>query len=347
MAGKLEYQGEDTTVDPAQATDLLAGIMQAAGCDEPTALAVAEHLTDASLCGVASHGLVRAMQYVQQFETRYMDPAGRPVLQQNEFGAWEVHGNGGIGIPAMHMGLDHCMIEARERGIAAIAVKHCGHTGRLGAYAEKGADHGFLTICVGGGGRQNWRQVAPYGGARGLLPTNPYAFGIPGGDDGPVMIDFATGSIAAGWIYAARSADALLPEGTLVDAQGRPTRNPKDYFDGGAILPFGGPKGYGLGLMAEMIGEAMLGPSTTECNWFIICVDTGRWREPPALQAAAEEILSEVRACPPAQGFERVEVPGERERRQRAENLERGITLPLATWQQIEALAARLGVGNS
>ena len=116
MAGKLEYHGDDITVDPARAMNLLAAIMHAAGCDETTAQAVAEHLTDASLCGVASHGLVRAMQYVEQFETRYMNATGRPVLQQNAFGAWEVHGNGGIGIPAMHMGLDYCMIEARDRG---------------------------------------------------------------------------------------------------------------------------------------------------------------------------------------------------------------------------------------
>lgn len=344
MAGKLDYAGEDITVQPGHATRVLTAIMAAAGCNAATARAVAEHLTDASLCGVASHGLVRAMQYVQQFEAGYMSPSGEPELRQTDRGAWEVDGHGGIGIPAMHMGLEHCMTEARERGIAAIAVKHCGHTGRLGAYAELGADNGFLTICVGGGGRDTWRQVAPYGGAKGLLPTNPYAFGIPGGNDGPVMIDFATGAIAAGWIYAAKSADALLPDGALVDAQGRPTRNPQAYFDGGAILPFGGPKGYGLGLMAEMIGEAMLGPSTTECNWFIICVDTTRWREPSGLQAAAEEILSEVRACPPAQGFERVEVPGERERLQRVENMKRGITLPLTTWLQIEALAQRLCV---
>lgn len=345
-AGKLTYSGADVTIDAALANKVLTGILSNAGCSAESSVIVAGHLVDASLRGVASHGLIRVLQYVEQFENGYLDPDQTATLRQTDRQSWEVSAHGGIGIPAMHMALDHCKAEARERGIATVAVRDCGHTGRLGAFAEDGADDGFLTICIGGGGRETWRQVAPYGGAKGVLPTNPYAIGMPGGDDGPVVIDFATGAIAGGWIYAAKSADALLPEGALTDKNGQPTRKPQDYFDGGAIRSFGGPKGYGLGVMAEMIGEAMLGPSTTECNWFIICVDTGRWREPSAMQAAAEEVLAEIRNCPPADGFDKVEVPGERERRLLAENLKTGITLPKATWQQIEALADRLESGG-
>ena len=103
-----------------------------------------------------------------------------------------------------------------------------------------------------------------------------------------------------------------MPVDSVIDKDGNLTRDPEDYFNGGAILPFGGHKGFALALMAEMIGEALLGPSSPECNWFLLAIDTRRFREPSALQAAAEEVLNDLRTCAPAPGFERVEIPGER-----------------------------------
>mgnify|MGYP003313676655 FL=1 len=138
-------------------------------------------------------------------------------------------------------------------------------------------------------------------------------------------------------IYAAQSAGALLPTDCVIDRDGNPTRDPQDYFDGGAILPMGGHKGYALSLMAELIGEAMLGPSSPECNWFLLAVDTRRFREPGALQAAAEEVLSDLRNCPPAPGFERVEIPGEREREQKRRSKD-VIAVPEQTWDQVMTL---------
>ena len=214
----------------------------------------------------------------------------------------------------MTLGVEKALEIASRNGLSVIAVKDCGHTGRLGAFAEQGAQKGYLTIIIGGGGYKNWPQVTPYGGAKGRLPTNPYALGIPGGDRGPVVVDFATGKIAGGWIYAAKSAGVLLPPDSLIDKDGRPTRNPDDYYSGGAILPTAGPKGYGLALMAELIGEAMLGPVTTEMNWLILCIDTTLYGNGARYQSMAEEVLQEIRNCPPADGFERVEIPGERER---------------------------------
>ena len=289
----------------------------------------------------------RIIQYAGYYDSGYLKAGTRPELLKNTQGAWEVDGHDAIGIPAMQLATEHVTAEAKANGLAAVALRNVGHTGRLGAFAETTADKGCLAIIIGGGGRKNWRLVAPHGGAKALLPTNPYCMGIPGGARGPVILDFATSAAAAGWVYGARLAGTSLPDGVLIDKDGHPTRDPEDYFRGGAILTAGGAKGYALAVVAEMIAEAMLGPATTECNWLMIALDCSRYRESNTLQTAAEEILAELRDCPPAPGFERVEVPGERERDQRARNAGKGISLPAATWSEMEGLAQKLGLGSA
>ena len=340
---KLEVN-ERVVVSAETMTTLATRIFQASGCDDDIAIMVAEHLVETNLRGIESHGVMRLMQYAEQLATGYMIPAGRPTMRQNERGAWCVSGNGGFGVPALHLGMQKAIDVAQTNGLSVVAVQDCGHTGRLGAYAEEGAEAGCLTIVIGGGGHQDWPQVAPYGGAKGRLPTNPYAFGIPGGARGPVVVDFATGKIAGGWIYAAQSAGVPLPADAVIDPSGNPTRDPNDYYNGGAILPMAGPKGYGLALMAELIGEAMLGPVTTEMNWLILCIDTSLYADGARYQAIAEAVLQEIRTCPPAAGFAQVEIPGERERDLAAQNRPKGIAIPTETWKQINQLAERLGV---
>ena len=341
VRSKLTLRGGRVDVQAAQAIDLVSEIFTRIGCSEDDARAVAEHLADTSLCGMESHGLMRTLQYAEQFQNGYLDPRAQTRIITNESGACEVDGGGGIGIPAMRTAYRHGMELARDNGLSALAIRNVGHTGRHGAFADEAAAAGFLTICLGGGNRHAWPQVAPYGGARGMLPTNPWCAGIPGGERGPVVLDFATSKIAGGWIYAARSAGALLPEGCVIDRHGNPTRDPQDYFDGGAILPAGAQKGYAMALVAELIGEAMLGPSTTEGNWLLVTIDATRFRRADALQVAAEEVLREIRECPPAPGFERVEVPGERERDYRGQS-NGVVSVPEETWQQILDLHAGL-----
>ena len=329
------------TVSVSEITAMAKTILAGAGCDPDTAALVANHLVEANLNGVESHGVMRLMQYVEQIESGYIKGDGRPTLHQNERKAWIVDGHQGFGIPALQMATEKGIEVAKTQGLSAVAVINSCHTGRLGEFAETGAEAGCLTICIGGGGRLEWPQVAPYGGAKGRLPTNPYAFGIPGGERGPVVLDFATSKIAGGWIYAAKSAGVDLPADTVIDADGHPTLNPDDYHNGGSILPMGGPKGYGLALLAELVGEALLGPITTEMNWLLLCIDTGLYREAGAFQAAAEAILHDMRTCPPAAGFTRVEVPGERERDLYQQNKEIGIPIPATDMGTNSSLVAQ------
>jgi uncharacterized oxidoreductase len=341
---KLELPDGRTEVDAVKASEIIVDIFTNLGCPQDSSQAITAHLIDANLCGMESHGVMRVMQYAQRMRDGSMKIDVQPEVRITKTGVTTVDGGMGSGIPAMTLAYQTAIELSADNGLAAVPVLNTGHTGRHGAYAEVAADKGFLTICTGGGNHRVHGQVAPHGGARGMLPTNPWCIGIPGGDRGPVVMDFATGKIAGGWIYAAQSAGALLPEGCVVDKDGKPTRDPQDYFDGGAILPVGGHKGYGLSLMAELIGEAMLGPSSPECNWFLLAIDTRKFRHPSALQAAAEEVLDDLRNCPPAEGFDRVEIPGEREREQRRKS--NGIiAVPTETWRQIISLSEQLKRG--
>ena len=323
---------------------LSISILSVVGCDEETARFVALHLVDADIKGVESHGVMRLIQYVEQADEGYFQPSARPELKENGQGAWLVDGQRGFGMPAINLAVDTAVTQAKKQGISAVGVMNCGHTGRLGAFCEQGARESCLIILFGGGGRGIWRQVAPHGGTKAVLPTNPYAFGIPGGDKGPVILDFATSVAAGGWIYAAKSAGGEVPEGMIVDPDGNPSRDPDDYLQGGALLPAAGPKGYGLALIAELVGEAMLGPVTVDLHWILLAIDVGRYRAPSEFHARAEAILAELRACPPAPGFDRVEIPGERERAIEKKRRSSGIPVPLKTWREIEFLATTLGI---
>ena len=323
---------------------LSISILSVVGCDEETARFVALHLVDADIKGVESHGVMRLIQYVEQADEGYFQPSARPELKENGQGAWLVDGQRGFGMPAINLAVDTAVTQAKKQGISAVGVMNCGHTGRLGAFCEQGARESCLIILFGGGGRGIWRQVAPHGGTKAVLPTNPYAFGIPGGDKGPVILDFATSVAAGGWISAAKSAGGEVPEGMIVDPDGNPSRDPDDYLQGGALLPAAGPKGYGLALIAELVGEAMLGPVTVDLHWILLAIDVGRYRAPSEFHARAEAILAELRACPPAPGFDRVEIPGERERAIEKKRRSSGIPVPLQTWREIEFLATTLGI---
>lgn len=326
-------------------TGLVAAMFRAVGCAGDLALSVALHLAAADHAGVESHGLVRVLQYVREFREGVLLPRAPISVTRAAANRLMVDAAGGIGIPAMARTVYETARAAQAEGLAVAGLTGAGHTGRLGEFAESAARDGVMVIILGGGNRQRWRRVAPYGGRQALLPTNPWCIGIPGGDRGPVVLDAATSEIAGGWIYAARAAGAELPAGAVIDRDGRETRDPADYFDGGAILPKGGPLGSGLALIAELVGEAMLGPVTRgEINWLVLALDCTRMRAEGPMRAAAEDILAEVRACPPANGFDRVEVPGERERDRIARAELAHVHLPRAIWQQIKDLAGELGV---
>ena len=135
MSSKLKVEKREL-VPVKDIRTLVSSVFQKVGCDEDISEFVAEHLVESNLKGVESHGVMRMIQYVEQLENGYMNPFGRPSLNQNDNGAWIVNGHGGFGIPAIQLGIEKAIAEAKEKGISTVAAIHCGHTGRVGAFAE-------------------------------------------------------------------------------------------------------------------------------------------------------------------------------------------------------------------
>src|SRR5262249_24995324 len=142
---------------------------------------VAESLVDANLRGVDSHGVMRLEWYLEQIRDGIILPAARPSPQLDKGAAAIVSGNGAFGIYGMRVAADLAAAKARAHHVAAVALTDVGHTGRLGHFAEQIAAQGMFAMIMGGGNHERWGCVAPFGGAKPLLPTNPYAFGLPAG----------------------------------------------------------------------------------------------------------------------------------------------------------------------
>ncbi|MBM3584348.1 MAG: Ldh family oxidoreductase [Alphaproteobacteria bacterium] len=186
------------------------------------------------------------------------------------------------------------------------------------------------------------RASPPNGGTRPILGTNPYAFGFPLGDQAPAVADFETSLIANGKATLARATGKPLPEGATPDVHGRPTRSAAVYQDGGALLPAAGHKGSGLSVIAELVGDAMMG-APYEFNWLLLAIKADLFRPLDAALASATAYAERLRAVPPVEGVERVMMPGEPEARLAAERYA-AVPLDLAVWDGIVAAATRVGI---
>jgi uncharacterized oxidoreductase len=304
---------------------------------------VSEHLVDADLRGVRSHGLLRLIKYVDQIESGYIDnkasitcaPVGDNVLR--------VDANRHFGIVAFHRLLPELAALAHKTGIAGGAVVNCAHTGRIGAYTETLAREFMWSFVFGGGGNKRLKEVAPFGGSKGVFDTNPYAFSMPLDAERIASSDFATSATAQGKLLVFRTNKTPVPEGWIIDKNGRPTTDAEDFYDGGAMLPAGGTKGYGMGFMAELFGYAGLG-TPHDLNWFMVAVDMKRFAQPASYFAAAAHLREEIEACPPADGVSKVMWPGQPEAETRERQLGGGIEYSDDEIRSVTALEAKFSV---
>ncbi|MGD2157062.1 MAG: Ldh family oxidoreductase [Anaerolineales bacterium] len=334
------------TFHASQLDSLLRETLIAAGTPRDIAGYVAGNLVDASLKGVDSHGVMRVTKYINEIKSGWIKPEARPEIQTETVSMALVQGNKGFGIYALGYALDLAIQKARANQVSAIGLVDTTHTGRLGRFGEIAAENNMMVLIAGGGHSgtvTSGRWVAPFGGAERLLSTNPYVVALPGGRYGPVVIDFATSAVGEGKLQIYRAKHQELSPGWIQDKAGSPSVNVEDFYAGGALLPVAGHKGYGLAVIAELLGAAMLGVAHT-MNWIVLALDVTAFVRIEEYDQVAEAFLQKIKESTPAPGFDEVSFPGEPEIRTAEIRSREGISIPKQTWEEMQKTARSVGV---
>jgi uncharacterized oxidoreductase len=345
---------------------LIAAILEADGCAAEEARVVADHLVDASLTGHDSHGVVRVPRYHDWLARGVLHPRRTLRVLADAGPLLQFDGQDGMGQALARDAFARGIARAGETGVALVALRRGGHVGRLGAYAEQACAAGLVSVQFANVAGS--RIVAPFGAARPAISTAPVAVGVPhgaGGDD--FVLDFATSLVAEGKALVAGQGGKPLPEGALIDGEGRRTADPRALYgatlDGplpdprggaGALRAVGEHKGSGLALACELLAGALTGNGTNGAEerpfgngLLAVLVDPARLGDAAGFAAEVAAYVGYVRASPPAADAERVMIPGDPERASRRERLARGLPVPEPALEAILRIAREHGLDAS
>jgi hydroxycarboxylate dehydrogenase B len=336
--------------------DFSVRLLNQGGASLAEATVVGPSLVQSDIFGYSSHGVMRIPFYLQmlkdgdicseaELETLADSPAGL---------ATDAHW--GFGRVQCGRLLDELTTRCNQNGSAIGTMRNCSHIGRLGEYCEIAAnEHGLVSIAmVNTHGAA--RRVAPPGGTRPRLGTNPLAMGVPNGDEA-LILDFSTSATAEGKVRLKQIAGEQVPAGWLIDANGEPTQDPNALYGDppGTILPMGGDqayKGFGLSLMIDIFSGAISGglcaretPITPKGNCvFIMLIDPNRFGGNETFTREVKSLTSFVRSCPRKSDVDRILLPGDPERDIARSRDVSGIPLDAANWTKLTGLAAELSV---
>lgn len=335
------------TIAPADLRSLGRDIFVGAGVPSESAGQVIDSLVDANLAGHDSHGVIRVPSYVELVGAGRIVANAQPELMHETASIAVVDGHWAFGQLTARQSMAIAIAKAKVAGIAAVSAVACNHIGRVGEWVEMAATDGligFATVSMYGLGL----AAAPHGGAERAMSTNPIAFGLPSAGLGNVVADFATTTVAEGKLQVARAKGIAIAPGSIIDANGQPSTSPQDFYDGGALLPFGGHKGYGLAVVSQLLSLALTGALAApqaefSSGAFFVCVDPGAFGPRAAYDQAADYLLGQIKSVRPAPGFDEVLLPGEPEQRARRARAE-GVAVDEVTWGKLQDLHASIGV---
>lgn len=341
---------------PAETLEQFAtSLLAAGGATEEEARRVGPSLVSANLRGYESHGVMRIPYYLQATKTGECASGAELTILKESPTHVVADANWGFGQVQAGRMLERLSEKARASGMGIGTMIHTGHIGRLGEYCERGAAEGLVSmLMVNSHGAA--ARVAPPGGRVPRLSTNPLAIGVPNGNE-PLVLDFSTSATAEGKVRVKKIAGEQVPEGWLLDSEGRPTTDPNDLYaePPGSILPMGGAqayKGFGLSLMIEILTGALSGgvvareplyPKKGNCV-FMLVIDPGVFGGADHFRTEVAQLADYIRSCPRIEGCERIMLPGDPERFVNEERSTNGIFLDDENWRQIVSLANELGV---
>ncbi len=327
-------------------------IFQAAGVPADQAQIAINHLVESNLMGHDSHGIRHMVGYVRGLRKGDIKPVGDHKVVRETPASMTIDANRSFGIVMGYQAMQWATERAKQHTLGAVAVHHCSHIGRLGAFPPVAAAQDCIgVLMLNGGGR----FTAPFGGTGRRLPPNPIAISVPTLNGPAMMLDITTSMVAGGKVDVLRERGKPTPAGWLVDPQGNEVTDPALFSSGqAAMLPLGGLmgyKGYGLSMMIDAIagGLSWAGcsaeqPTRGGSGYLALAIKIESFIDIDEYKREVQRLIDWVKSSPKMPGVEKIYLPGEIEDDIRRKREVEGIHLEDNIWQEIMQLAQELNV---
>lgn len=318
----------------AEARDHAERAMRGIGFDAEEASIVADHAIDAALCGYEYSGLAKLLNIREH--PRFKQPR-RPirVLRETEVSALYDGGNN-VGMLAMYHATRGAITKAATHGVAIVGVTDSWMSGRSAYYVEMIANAELIGIHTAGSAP----TVAPPGGRRPALGTNPIAFGMPSAR-GPIVFDMGTSAFMGTDLLYRERMGQPLPDGVAIDSAGQPTRDPT-LARAGALLPFGGYKGFGLAFIVQAFGLLACSASDSDKDdgYLFMVFKPDLLADLDDFKHQLSELIDRIKGTPRQPGVNEIRMPGERASRSREKGLRDGIEIERLVYEALTTLHA-------
>jgi LDH2 family malate/lactate/ureidoglycolate dehydrogenase len=335
-------------VVPAELQAYGAGILSAAGLPGPDANVVAAALVDANLRGIDSHGVTRIPIYVDRLRRGLVNPEPDVRVVRDSGAALLVDGDNGMGAVVTSRAMELALTRLQDVHSVSVAIRNTNHYSSGAYYMGPALERGAVAFLYANAPS----TTAAWGGVRRFLGTNPYTFAAPTGRHGAFVLDMATSVVARGKILLAAQRGESIPEGWAVDAAGKPTTDAQAALEG-AVLPFGGPKGYGIAMMIEVLAGVLsganIGPGVGDLyedlehpqgvGSFLHLIDVAAFLPFGQFLTRIDAFIDDIKATGSPENRQEVLVPGEIESRTAAARARDGVPLSPDVVQALERVA--------
>jgi LDH2 family malate/lactate/ureidoglycolate dehydrogenase len=343
-------------VEIPRLVEFIARSLAAVGVRPEDAGQVAALMAEADARGGDAHGVFRLPQYVKQIQQGAVNPRPNIQVMNSRAGTALIDGDNALGHLVMKRAAELAIEKARQCGIGWVGTRHSNHAGPAQLYPRMASAQDMIGIyfCVG-----NTNLVPPWGGTEVLLSTNPIAIAVPGAKHPSIVLDMATTNTAFGKIRLKAQRGEPMPEGWMIDREGKPLTDAKRASEG-FLLPIGGAKGYGLALMIGLLAGTLNGgafgrdvidytvdsktPSNTGQS--ILVVDIAAFADVQSFKQDVDEVWDEMKSSPTLPGVDEVRLPGERSEKVYRDRMAHGVPLTEGQIRILDELADRLGVAR-
>ncbi|MGO8695400.1 MAG: Ldh family oxidoreductase [Rectinemataceae bacterium] len=330
-------------------------VLRKIGVGEADGDLLCDSLMEASLRGVDSHGITRMLTvYVERIRKGVVNPRSRFDTLRDGPSTALIDCHNGIGQVGADRAMRLAIEKAENTGVAFVAVTHSNHYGAAAYWAMMALERDM----IGFSSTNAPATVAPTGGRKAMLGTNPFAIAVPAGEEAPMVLDLATTLVSRGRIVLHARRNKPLEAGWAFDERGVPTLDPQAALKG-LLAPMGGYKGYGIALAADLLCGVMTGSnygahfpgfladnmeSPTDVGSVFAAIKIANFMEPEEFKAAIDRALREIKASARAEGVKRIYVPGEIALETKARRLGTGIPIPDAVVEDFRRLGGELGI---